>query len=52
LAQGYKPFDAAKIAVYIHGLAADICLENQSMESMMITDVIKNMGKAFKQLLR
>ena len=49
LAQGYKPFDAAKIAVYLHGLAADICLKDQSMESMLITDVMENMGKAFKQ---
>ncbi len=51
LAQGYQPFDAAKLAVYIHGLAADICLKKQSMESMLITDVIKYLGKAFKKLL-
>jgi hydroxyethylthiazole kinase-like uncharacterized protein yjeF len=52
LAQGYKPFDAAKIAVYVHGLAADICLKKQSMESMLITDVIENMGKAFKMIMK
>lgn len=51
LAQGYKPFDAAKVAVYLHGLAADICLKKQSMESMLITDVIDCFGKAFKKLL-
>lgn len=50
LAQGYKPFDAAKIAVYIHGLAADICLKKQSMESMLIMDVIDCFGKAFKKI--
>ena len=52
LAQGYKPFDAAKIAVYMHGLAADICVKDQSMESMLITDVIENIGKAFKQIMK
>jgi hydroxyethylthiazole kinase-like uncharacterized protein yjeF len=51
LAQGYPPFEAAKLGVYLHGLAADICLEKQSMESMIITDVIDCFGKAFKKLL-
>ena len=32
-----------------HGLAADITLETQSQESMLITDVIENLGKAFKK---
>lgn len=51
LAQNYSPFEAAKLGVFIHGLAADICLKNeQSSESMLITDVIENLGKAFKTL--
>ena len=48
LAQGYKPLSAAKIGVYLHGLASDITLKKQSMESMLITDVIENLGEAFK----
>lgn len=52
LAQDYTPFDAAKMGVYLHGLAANITLENQSMESMLITDVIENFGKAFENLLK
>lgn len=52
LAQGYKPFDAAKIAVYIHGFSANICLKKQSKESMLITDVIENIGNAFKLILK
>jgi hydroxyethylthiazole kinase-like uncharacterized protein yjeF len=51
LAQGYKPLNAAKISVYLHGLAADLTLKEQSMESMMITDVIENIGKAFKTIM-
>jgi len=52
LAQGYKPFNAAKLGVYLHGLAADKALKNQSMESMLITDVIESLGKAFKHILK
>ncbi len=48
LAQGSKPLDAALAAVYLHGLAADLTLKEQSMESMLITDVIGQLGKAFK----
>lgn len=52
LAQGYEPFIAAQLGVYIHGLAADICLQYQSEESMLITDVIECLGEAFKQLIK
>lgn len=51
LAQGYNPFIASKIGVFIHGLAADITLKNQSMESMLITDVIENLGISFKEII-
>ncbi len=50
LAQGYNPLQAACAGVYIHGLAADISLATQSMESMLATDVTENIGKAFKTL--
>ncbi|TDR24547.1 NAD(P)H-hydrate dehydratase [Flavobacterium cheniae] len=50
LAQGYTTLEATKLGVYLHGLAADITLETQSEESMLITDVIENIGLAFKHL--
>jgi len=50
LAQGYEPLNAAILGVYLHGLAADITLETQSPESMLITDVIENLGKAFYKI--
>ena len=50
LAQGYTSLEAAKFGVYLHGLAADITLKIQSEESMLITDVIENIGLAFKSL--
>jgi len=52
LAQGHEPFNAAKQGIYLHGLAADIALKNQSMESMLITDVIESLGQAFKHVMK
>lgn len=51
LAQGYTSFTAAKIGVYLHGLAANIALKKQSMESMLISDVIECIGQAFKKIM-
>jgi NAD(P)H-hydrate epimerase len=50
LAQGYEPFKAAQLGVFMHGLAADLSLKKQSVESLLISDVIENMGKAFKNI--
>jgi NAD(P)H-hydrate repair Nnr-like enzyme with NAD(P)H-hydrate dehydratase domain len=35
----------------LHGKAADLALENQSAESMLISDVIEKIGMVFKQLI-
>lgn len=48
LAQGYDSSTAAQIAVYLHGLSADIAVKEQSLESLLATDVIESIGKAFK----
>lgn len=50
LAQGYSPIHAAQLGVYLHGLAADIALELQSEESLIASDIIACMGKAFQYL--
>lgn len=47
LAQGYTSSDAAQIGVYLHGLAADIAVKNQSLESLLASDVIEAIGPAF-----
>lgn len=52
LAQQYESLNAALISVYIHGLAADITLQNETMETMVITDVIKNFGAAFNEITK
>jgi len=48
LTKGYTPENAAKLGVYIHGLAGDCALEKQSHESLIASDIIENLGKAFK----
>ena len=50
LAQEYESEFAAVIGVYIHGLAGDLALEEQSEESLMAGDIIEKLGRAFKSL--
>lgn len=50
LAQKYEPFISAKIGVQLHGIAADIAITKQSMESLLATDVIDCIGQAFKKV--
>ncbi|MDR0506888.1 MAG: NAD(P)H-hydrate dehydratase [Dysgonamonadaceae bacterium] len=50
LAQNYKPVDAARIGVFVHGLAGDIALEKQSHESLIASDIIDNLGFAFSHI--
>ena len=48
LSQGYSAEDSSRIGVYLHGLAGDLVLSNESMESLMAGDIISCLGKAFK----
>ena len=50
LSQGYTPVDAAVIGVYLHGLAADHALDQQSYESLLPSDIIENIGRSYKHL--
>ena len=50
LAQGYKAEEAARLGVYLHGLAGDLALEEQSEESLIAGDIIAALGRAFKAL--
>ncbi len=47
LAQYYHPKEASILGVYLHGLAGDTAMEERSMESLIATDIIENLGKAF-----
>ena len=50
LAQGYSPEDAAVTGVYLHGLAADIAVEESCYESIIASDIINNIDKAFNRI--
>jgi NAD(P)H-hydrate epimerase len=50
LAQSYSHFDAVRVAVYLHGLAADLYVEKSSMESLSANSIIKYLGKAFRSV--
>ena len=50
LSKGYSPENTAKLGVYLHGLAGDYALETQSYESLIASDIIENLGKAFKMM--
>jgi NAD(P)H-hydrate epimerase len=43
--------DYLAAAVYLHGLAGDVAAENESMESMIATDLLTYLPKAFKKVL-
>lgn len=50
LAQRYSPEEAAVLGVYLHGLAGDFAAEAIGQESLIATDIIENLGKAFTAL--
>ena len=50
LSQGYEPKQAALLGVYIHGLAGDIGIKTESRESLLASNIVENLGKAFKKL--
>ena len=50
LSRGYNPPQACIIGTFIHGYAADLCIKKQSIETLLISDVIKKLSKAFKKL--
>lgn len=52
LARGYNAPQAALIGVYVHGLSADICLKKINMESLLASDVIEKLPKAFDKMYK
>lgn len=45
LAQRMEPFEAAKLAVYVHGLAGDIMAQETSEYSLMASDLLTGIAK-------
>jgi NAD(P)H-hydrate epimerase len=44
-----SPFDAAHLAVYLHGLAGDLADDDLSKPGLIASDVAHYLGKAWKQ---
>ncbi len=49
--QGLSCFDAAQLAVYIHGLAGDIAADKRGQISTTAKDILKKMPKAFMTIV-
>lgn len=49
-AQGYSVLDAARIGVFLHGKSGDIAVQSTGQESLVATDIIEKLGKAFLSL--
>jgi NAD(P)H-hydrate epimerase len=50
LSQGYSPQDAAVSGVFIHGMAGDFAARESCFESVIASDIIKNIGNAFTKI--
>ncbi len=47
LAQGLKPFDAARAGVYLHGLAGNLAHEKLGGRAILASDLIEHLNAAF-----
>lgn len=52
LAQNYSPCEAAVLGVYVHGLAGDEGISEQGMVSLVASDLIAFLPRAFIKMLR
>ncbi|MCC8096613.1 MAG: NAD(P)H-hydrate dehydratase [Tannerellaceae bacterium] len=50
LSQRYEPETAAVAGVFLHGTAGDLAAQAYSEESMLAGDMVKMLGKAYKQI--
>lgn len=50
LARGYSPRNAAMAGMYIHGMAGDYAARDLGVESLVASDIISYLHKAFKKL--
>jgi len=49
VAQGLEPFDAARLGVYLHGLAGDLAAGELGQESLIAGDLVRFLPEAFRQ---
>jgi NAD(P)H-hydrate epimerase len=49
--QGLNDFDAAVLGVYVHGIAGDIAAKEKGQISLIATDIVDSLPKAFRSVL-
>jgi NAD(P)H-hydrate epimerase len=52
MAQKLKPFEAAQLGVYVHGLAGELAAERLGEISMIASDLLDELPNAFLKLQR
>ena len=52
LAQGLRPADALRAAVFLHGRAADLAVQQGAQPSLIASDIIDHLPQAFAQVLQ
>lgn len=52
MAQGYKPLEAARVGVFLHGMTADITSKRIHPRSFVASDIIENIGNAYFEIER
>ncbi|MFH1063292.1 MAG: NAD(P)H-hydrate dehydratase [Candidatus Omnitrophota bacterium] len=50
IAQGANAYDAAKIAVYVHGLAADAAIKDKALVSLLASDILEKLPLVLKKI--
>jgi len=50
--QGLAPFDAARLGVFLHGLAGDLAASELGQEAMIASDLIRFLPNAFQEYRR
>lgn len=50
--QGLTPFDAARLGVFLHGLAGDLAADELGQESLIASDLIRFLPRAFREYRR
>jgi ADP-dependent NAD(P)H-hydrate dehydratase / NAD(P)H-hydrate epimerase len=50
IAQGANAYDAAKLAVFVHGLAADEAIKDKAMVSLLASDILESLPLVLKKI--
>ncbi|MBQ5512699.1 MAG: bifunctional ADP-dependent NAD(P)H-hydrate dehydratase/NAD(P)H-hydrate epimerase, partial [Bacteroidales bacterium] len=50
LSQKYSPIEAARIGVYVHGMAGDIVAERIGVQGVVASDIIEALPLSFKKI--